>query len=81
MSSVHLQRQLTPKPSVPNLRDFRGSNHRELYPSLQPKGSGTPLKDTSYMKEVSEQYLIAPAFNKGAYQVIPLTDLTSIGRK
>jgi|MEHZ01.5.fsa_nt_MEHZ011579327.1_3 hypothetical protein len=36
--------------------------------------------DTSYRQEVSSQYTIAPAYNKGAYQVISRTNVEDIGR-
>lgn len=32
-------------------------------------------------QEISKQYTIAPAYNKGAYQVIPKDDIKDIGRK
>jgi len=36
--------------------------------------------DTSYRVEVSAKYTIAPAYNKGAYQVISNTQIKEIGR-
>ena len=38
------------------------------------------LVDTSYKVEVSAKYTIAPAYNKGAYQVISNTQIKDIGR-
>lgn len=38
------------------------------------------VEDTSYRQEISKQYTIAPAYNKGAYQVIPESDIKNIGR-
>ena len=37
-------------------------------------------KEESYKLEVSKQYTIAPAYNKGAYQVIGKNDIKNIGR-
>ena len=37
-------------------------------------------KDDSYRKEVSKNYTVAIAFNKGAYQVIPNQDIEHIGK-
>ena len=79
--SVHIKGILEPKKAVPNYRDFRGSDSRNKYPSLQPKGRGTLKEDDSYKHEVSSKYTIAPAYSKGAYQVIPLDEVVTAGRK
>ena len=42
-------------------------------------GKGTKV-DNSWKLEVSKQYTIAPAYNKGAYQVIPREDVEHIGK-
>jgi len=49
------------------------------YPS-QPMMGIASKPDTSYKKEVSKQYTLAPAYNKGAYQVIPLDNIKHIGK-
>ena len=36
--------------------------------------------DHSYKKEISKNYTVAIAFNKGAYQVIPNSDIKHIGK-
>lgn len=33
-----------------------------------------------FKQEISKQYPVAPAYNKGAYQVIPSNDITHIGK-
>jgi hypothetical protein len=43
-------------------------------------GGGTKV-DNSWKIEASKKYTIAPAYNKGAYQVIPNSDLKHIGKK
>lgn len=42
-------------------------------------GKGTKA-DNSWKLEISKQYTIAPAYNKGAYQVIPRDDVEHIGK-
>lgn len=45
------------------------------------KAGGTcTVKTEDYKLEVSSQYAIAPAYNKGAYQVVPKSDLKHIGK-
>lgn len=39
-----------------------------------------PAQDTSYKRDISSQYTIAPAYNKGAYQVISCNDIKHIGK-
>jgi len=50
------------------------------YPSVESTVSATVAKVEDYKKEVSRKYTIAPAYNKGAYQVIPLENVKDIGR-
>lgn len=48
-----------------------------------PSASMTPYKtpqDTSYKSEVSKNYTVSIAFNKGAYQVIPKSEIKDIGK-
>ena len=42
-------------------------------------GKGTKV-DNSWKLEISKKYTIAPAYNKGAYQVIPREDVEHIGK-
>ena len=39
-----------------------------------------PEADKSYMVEESKKFTVAPAYNKGAYQVIPKSDIKHIGK-
>jgi hypothetical protein len=39
-----------------------------------------PAKDETYKQEISAEYTIAPAYNKGAYQVIAKDDIVNIGK-
>jgi len=42
--------------------------------------SYSPASDNTYKKEVSKQYTVSIAYNKGAYQVIPKSDIKHIGK-
>ena len=42
-------------------------------------GKGTKV-DNSWKVEISKKYTVAPAYNKGAYQVIPREDVEHIGK-
>ena len=42
-------------------------------------GQGTAV-DNSWKLEISKKYTVAPAYNKGAYQVISRDDLEHIGK-
>ena len=39
-----------------------------------------PMVDTSYKVKESKNFTVAPAYNKGAYQVIPRGDVEWIGK-
>ncbi len=49
------------------------------YPSMKTTSS-KPIEDTSYKQEISRQYTISVAYNKGAYQVIPKGEVKWIGK-
>ena len=38
------------------------------------------FNDDSYKKEVSKNYTVSIAYNKGAYQVIPRSEVKNIGK-
>ena len=42
-------------------------------------GKGTKV-DNSWKLEISKNFTVAPAYNKGAYQVIPRDDVEHIGK-
>ena len=54
--------------------------HREMYPSWTGKSSYSAPEDQSYKQEVSKNYTVSIAYNKGAYQVIPKKEIKSIGK-
>jgi len=63
----------------PTLGQERMVEHREMYPSrtLSP-----PTAESSTARTKTEQstFTVAPAYNKGAYQVIPASDIQYIGK-
>ena len=50
------------------------------YPSYSGNTTYQPEKDQAWKREASKNFTVAPAYNKGAYQVIPLTDVKHIGK-
>ena len=62
--------------------------HQRKYPSLgldtpsrsSGKGTGMDTKWQQEKKEISSGYTVAPAYNKGAYQVIGKSNIKDIGK-
>lgn len=50
------------------------------YPMSDDIPVGETMKDESYKLEESKNFAVAPAYNKGAYQVISKKDLKDIGK-
>jgi len=64
-------------------RVVREVSQTEKIPSLLHKGGGNGQKNLEWEKEklkISSQYTVAPAYNKGAYQVIGKSDIKHIGK-
>ena len=57
-----------------------GEDHRKKYPSVSDMTRYVPQQDNSYKLEESKKFTVAPAYNKGAYQVIPRGDVKHIGK-
>ena len=67
-----------PKPDA-RIEEIRAFN--EKYPSWQgDKVAPCTVEDDSYKQEISSKYTIAPAYNKGAYQVISRDSVKDIGK-
>lgn len=50
--------------------------------TTKPTSIGNGIKqDNSWKIEISKQYTIVPAYNKGPYMVVPKSDLKTAGRK
>jgi len=45
-----------------------------------PVGEYKVPEDTSYKQDISKQYTVSIAYNKGAYQVIPKGEVKDIGK-
>lgn len=61
-------------------RALDSSISRERYPSKEVTASKDPSIDTSWKIGESKNFTVAPAYNKGAYQVIPRNNIKDIGR-
>jgi len=64
------QAQKTFKPSAETKQEI---------PSMKTGKYSAPV-DNSWKVEESKKYPVAPAYNKGAYQVIPASDIKHIGK-
>lgn len=51
----------------------------EYYPSVDATAI-VDMPDQSFKQKISSTYTVAPAYNKGAYQVIPRDGVKDIGR-
>lgn len=69
--------------------DFKPLEVRSVHPSyedqIQYKSAALTsphidMKDDSYKKDISSQYTISVAYNKGAYQVITNDNIKHIGK-
>ena len=63
----------------PTLGQQQSSAHREKYPS-RALAAPVPFVRAKDLSVSNTKYTIAPAYNKGAYQVIPASDIQHIGR-
>ena len=70
----------------PTLGQERMVAHREMYPSrkLSPPTAELSVQHTkteqSTCGSFTDSFTVAPAYNKGAYQVIPASDIQYIGK-
>ena len=67
------------KPLETKQQYHRGDDHREKYPSA-PLTKPTQAVDHSWKAEESKNFTVAPAYNKGAYQVITKNNIKDIGK-
>ena len=70
------------KAVVPNQRYLEWQEEQRKYKSAGFVADPTMgrVSDDSFRKEVSSNYTVSIAFNKGAYQVIPNKDIKHIGK-
>ena len=62
------------------LAEKRMDEFNAKYPSFKGTTKYQPSTDQSWKQEASKNFTVAPAYNKGAYQVIPSTDVEHIGK-
>ena len=70
------------KKATPNFKKVAKKEFKrdeKTYPSA-PVGEYTVPEDNSYKADISKQYTVSIAYNKGAYQVIPKGEVKDIGR-
>ena len=63
-----------------NYAQLRMDEFNNKYPSFTGSSRYQPEQDQSWKQEASKNFTVAPAYNKGAYQVIPSTDIKHIGK-
>ena len=60
-------------------KEFKPVEKQKEIPSMKSTGNCT-VADNSWKVEESKKFTVAPAYNKGAYQVIPRGDVEWIGK-
>jgi|TARA_R100001460_G_scaffold87208_1_gene128606 hypothetical protein len=79
MRKIHGKMDVANRDRYKDIAD-QDRDHRKKYPSLLTN-KPMVVEDTSYQQEVSKNYTIAVAYNKGGYQVIPTDQVKYIGKK
>lgn len=76
------KRKVTFKPYVAEktYAQIQMEEFNKKYPSWTGSSKYEPGTDDSWKKEASKNFTVAPAYNKGAYQVIPSKDIKHIGK-
>ena len=68
-------------PKVVNKHDTTIRKEKKLDPVKLGNGKSTNWKEQQERLEISKQYTIAPAYNKGPYMVVAKSDIKTAGRK
>ena len=68
-------------PEVVNKHDTTIRKEKKLDPVKLGNGKSTNWKEQQERLEISRQYTIAPAYNKGPYMVVAKSDIKTAGRK
>ena len=76
VKKLYTSKKATPRFEKQKAKQFKKS---EEYPSATV-GEYTVPEDTSYKQDISKQYTVSIAYNKGAYQVIPKGEVKDIGK-
>jgi len=80
---VRLQAAKSGRISVKSLNVAASPSYRRdtvSYPSVEEAGAVSSRDMSDYKAEISSKYTIAPAYNKGAYQVISRDNVKHIGK-
>ena len=81
-----LKRKRKLKPEFTELKIEKTYAHQQMeefnnkYPSWTGDTKYEPAEDQSWKQEASKNFTVAPAYNKGAYQVIPSKGIKHIGK-
>ena len=67
------------KPAKRN--DIVKKEEKKIDPPVLGNGKSTNWKEQQERLEISKQYTIAPAYNKGPYMVVAKSDIKTAGRK
>jgi hypothetical protein len=70
----------TPLKKEKTFAEQRMEEFNNKYPSHTGNSRYEVPEDTSWKAEESKNFTVAPAYNKGAYQVIPHNDVEHIGK-
>ena len=76
VKKLYISKKATPNFAKQEAKQFKEASE---IPSM-PIGEYKTPQDNSYRKEVSKQYTVSIAYNKGAYQVIPKKEIKDIGK-
>jgi hypothetical protein len=63
-----------------SLAELRMEEFNKKYRSFTGESKYQTPEDTSWKATESKNFTVAPAYNKGAYQVIPRNDVEHIGK-
>jgi|TARA_B110000444_G_C18545000_1_gene457545 hypothetical protein len=76
VKKLYASKKATPNFAKQETKTFKSTKD---IPSM-PIGEYKTPTDNSYKQEVSKQYTVSVAYNKGAYQVIPRQEVKDIGK-
>lgn len=75
-----LKQKFTPLKVEKTYAQIQMEEFNKKYPSYTGNTSYETPEDQSWKREESKNFTVAPAYNKGAYQVIPSKDIEHIGK-
>tara|TARA_B100001094_G_C18141881_1_gene778361 strand:+ start:743 stop:1024 length:282 start_codon:yes stop_codon:yes gene_type:complete len=77
VSHLYKSKKATPQFAKQAKKQFK--KEEDIYASA-PIGEYAVPVDNSYKQDISKQYTVSIAYNKGAYQVIPKGEVKDIGK-